>query len=117
MRRRGIITLLAGAAAAWPVAAYGQFDRRPVRIGMVPLGSANNSYDRSLVEAFRAGLRQAGLVESRDVVLDIAWTSGSADQGVSEVLKRGAELLIPCGSSASVAARQQTTTIPIVFLS
>jgi putative ABC transport system substrate-binding protein len=84
---------------------------------MVPLGSANNSYDRSLVEAFRAGLRQAGLVESRDVVLDVAWTSGSADQGVSEVLKRGAELLIPCGSSASVAARQQTTTIPIVFLS
>jgi putative tryptophan/tyrosine transport system substrate-binding protein len=42
--------------------------------------------------------------------------SGDADQAVSEVLRRGAEL-IPCGSSASVAAKRQTSTIPIVFLS
>ena len=50
-------------------------------------------------------------------MLDIAWTTGNPDQTVSEVLKRGADLLIPCGSSASVAARLHTTTIPIVFLS
>jgi putative tryptophan/tyrosine transport system substrate-binding protein len=53
----------------------------------------------------------------RDIILDVAWVSGDADQAVSEVLRRGAELLIPCGSSASVAAKRQTSTIPIVFLS
>jgi putative ABC transport system substrate-binding protein len=50
-------------------------------------------------------------------VLDVAWVSGSPKEAVTDVLKRGADLLIPCGSSASVAARLQTTTIPIVFLS
>ena len=81
----------------------------------VPLGSPDNTYDRSLVA--RAGLRLAGLVENRDVVLDVAWTSGNPEQTVRDVLKRGAELLIPCGSSASVAAKTQTATIPIVVLS
>ena len=43
--------------------------------------------------------------------------SGDPNQAVREALRRGAELLIPCGSSASVAAKHQTSTIPIVFLS
>jgi ABC transporter substrate binding protein len=81
------------------------------------LGTPDNAYDRSLVEAFRDGLRQVGLIENRDIVLDVAWTTGNFNETVTEVLKRGADLLIPCGSSASVAARLQTTTIPIVFLS
>jgi putative ABC transport system substrate-binding protein len=84
---------------------------------MVPLGSPGNSYDQSLVEAFRAGLRQVGLVENKEIVLDVAWTTGSPDQTVREVLNRGAELLIPCGSSAAVAARLQSPTFPIVFIS
>jgi putative ABC transport system substrate-binding protein len=62
-------------------------------------------------------LRQAGLVENRDVVLDVAWTSDDPDQAVTELMQRGAELLVPCGSSASVAARRRTGTIPIVFIS
>jgi putative tryptophan/tyrosine transport system substrate-binding protein len=117
MIRREFITLLGSAAAAWPVVAQGQHDNHPIRLGFVPLGSPDNKYDQSLVEAFRQGLRQVGLVESRDIVLDIVWTSGNPNQAVSEVLKRGAELLIPCGSSASVAAKDKTSTIPIVFLS
>jgi len=117
MNRRELIRLFGGSALVWSAPAHAQFDKRPVKIGLVPLGSPNNTYDRSLVEAFRQGLRQVGLVENRDIVLDIAWTTGNPDQTVSEILKRGADLLIPCGSSASVAARLHTTTIPIVFLS
>jgi putative ABC transport system substrate-binding protein len=116
IRRREFITLL-GVAAAWPLAARAQFDKHPIKIGFVPLGSPGNPYDRSLVEAFREGLRQVGLIENRDIVLDVAWPTGSPDKTVNEVLRRGVELLIPCGSSASVAARIQTTTIPIIFLS
>jgi putative ABC transport system substrate-binding protein len=116
MRRREFITLL-GSAATWPLAARAQQEKGPVKIGFVPMGSPSNAYDRSLVDAFREGLRQVGLVENRDVVVDVAWTAGRPDETVAEVLKRGAELLIPCGSTASVAAKLQTTTIPIVFLS
>src|SRR5262245_28512353 len=116
MRRREFITLLGGSAASWPLAARAQ-DTKPVRLGFLPLGSPDNKYDQSLVEAFRQGCRQLGLVEGRDIVLDVVWISGDPNQAVSEVVKRGAEMLIPCGSSASVAAKRQTSTIPIVFLS
>jgi putative tryptophan/tyrosine transport system substrate-binding protein len=115
--RREFIALLGGAAATWPALARAQFDKHPIKIGFVPLGSPSNAYDRSLVEAFRDGLRQVGLIENRDIVLDVAWTTGNPTETVTGVLKRGADLLIPCGSSASVAAGLQTTTIPIVFLS
>jgi putative ABC transport system substrate-binding protein len=62
-------------------------------------------------------LREVGLIENRDVVLDVVWAGNDPDQAVSEVLRRGADVLIPCGSSASVAAKRQTSTIPIMFLS
>jgi putative ABC transport system substrate-binding protein len=73
-------------------------------------------YDQSLVKAFREGLRQVGLVENQDIVLDVVWISGDPEKAVAEVLGRGAELLIPSGSGASVAAMHQTSTIPIVFI-
>jgi putative ABC transport system substrate-binding protein len=121
MKRREFIALFGAAAAVpsflRPLAAWGQNRKGPVRLGFLPLGSPSNAYDQSLVEAFQQGLSRVGLIENRDIILDVAWVSGDPDQAVSEVLRRGAELLIPCGSSASVAAKRQTSTIPIVFLS
>jgi ABC-type uncharacterized transport system substrate-binding protein len=114
--RRDFIALMAG-AAAWPLAAQAQGAKSPVRIGILPLGSSQNAYDRSLVEAFRQGLRQAGLIENRDVVLDVVWITGDADAAVNELVQRGADVLVPCGTTASVAARRRTLTIPIVFVS
>jgi putative tryptophan/tyrosine transport system substrate-binding protein len=124
IRRRQFIfllgrSLLGGAAATWPFEAHAQQSKpRHVRIGMLPIGLPSNAYDKSLVEAFRQGLHDIGIVESRDVILDILWTSGgNADAAVSELIQRGATVLVPCGSNLSVAARRQTSTIPIVFLS
>jgi putative tryptophan/tyrosine transport system substrate-binding protein len=117
MRRRDFITLCGGATLAWPLTVRAQQSKGPVRLGFVPLGSPSNAYDRSLVEAFQQGLRQVGLIENRDIVLDVVWAGDDPDQAVKEVLGRGADVLIPCGSSASVAARRQTSTIPIMFLS
>jgi putative ABC transport system substrate-binding protein len=116
MKRRDFIVGLGG-AVAWPVVARTQPAKSPVRLGFLPLGSPDNKYDQSLVEAFRQGLRQLGLIEGRDILLDVVWISGDPNQVVSEVLKRGTDLLITCGSSASVAAKGQASTIPIVFLS
>jgi putative tryptophan/tyrosine transport system substrate-binding protein len=117
VNRRAFFSLLGGGAAAWPLAARAQRGNGPARLGLVPLGSPSNAYDRSLVEAFRQGLRHVGLIENQDIVLDVAWSGGNPDRAVKEVLERGAELLVPCGSSASVAAKRQTSTVPIVFLS
>ena len=55
-------------------------------------------------------------LENQNIVLDVVWSGNDPDQAVTEVLRRGAELLITSGSSTSVAAKRQTSTIPIVFL-
>jgi putative tryptophan/tyrosine transport system substrate-binding protein len=121
MRRREFISLTTVAAASsvvWPLAARAQQPENAVRIGFLPVGSSSNSYDRSLVEAFRLGLRELGVVENRHVVLDVVWINSEPEipQAVNELMQRGAKLLIPCGTSASVVAKQQVSTIPIVFI-
>jgi len=119
-RRRAFIARLGGAAIAAmasPLSARAQQQKTPARVGFLPLGSPASAYDTSLVEAFRQGLRLAGLVEDRDIVLDVIWITRDPDRIVAEALKRGAELLVPCGSSNSVAAKRQAPGIPIIFLS
>ncbi len=116
LKRRELIMLLGGGVAAWPVASRAQPTKSPARIGFLPLGSPSSAYDRFLVEAFRQGLRQAGLIENRDITLDIVWITKDADQAVTELLQRGADILVPCGTSASLAARRHSLTIPIVFI-
>jgi ABC-type uncharacterized transport system substrate-binding protein len=121
MKRREFISLTTAAAASsavWPLAARAQQPENAVRIGFLPVGSPSNSYDRSLVEAFRLGLRELGVVENRHVVLDVVWINSEPEipQAVNELMQRGTKLLIPCGTSASVAAKQQVSTIPIVFI-
>jgi putative ABC transport system substrate-binding protein len=116
MRRRDFIKVVGGSAITWPLAARAQQQKGPIRLGFLPVGSPANTYDGSLVKAFRQGLRQVGLIENRDIILDVVWVGDDPDQAVKEVLGRGAELLITGGSSTSVAAKRQTSTIPIVFL-
>jgi putative ABC transport system substrate-binding protein len=119
MRRREFITGLGGLVAVGSLAANAQ-RAKPTRIGLLPFGSPSNTDDQSLVDAFRTGLRQAGLIEGRDMLLDIVWTSGSdadTDKAVADLIQRGAEMLVPTGSTASVAAKRHTSTIPIVFIS
>ena len=114
MRRRDFIAGISGLSATWPLAVRAQ--QHPVHLGFLPIGSPSNSYDKSLVEAFQQGLRRVGLIENRDIVLDVVWTKDHPDQAVTEALQQGAKLLIPCGSSAAAAAKRQTSTIPIIFL-
>jgi putative ABC transport system substrate-binding protein len=117
MRRRKFIKLMGGAAAAWPFGARAQQAEKLVRIGYLALGSPSNTYDRSLVEAFRQGLRDVGLIEGRDIIIDLVWVANEPEypQAVSELVQRGASLLVTGGSSASVAAQRFTSTIPIIF--
>src|SRR6516164_3723493 len=116
MRRRDFIKVIAGSAIVWALAARAQQHKGPVRLGFFPNGSPSNADDMSLVEAFQQGLRQVGLIEDRDVILDVVWVGNDPDHAVTEEFRRGAELLITNGSTTSVAAKRQTSTIPIVFL-
>jgi putative tryptophan/tyrosine transport system substrate-binding protein len=118
MRRREFIVGLGG-APAWPIAARGQPAKNPVRIGFLPFGSPSNAYDQSLVESFQQGLREVGVLDHRDVVLDLVWINDETElpQAVRELMQRGAQLLITVGTSASMAAKRQVSMIPILLCS
>jgi len=74
MRRREFITLLGGAAAAWPLAARAQQRGKVARIGYLGLGPASAWSSR--VEALRAGLRDLGWVEGKNIVIEFRWADG-----------------------------------------
>ena len=117
MRRREFITLVGG-AAAWPLAVRAQQAGGLTGIGFLPFGSPSSSSDLMLVEAFREGLRDAGLIEGRHIVLDMVWVADEYQypQALMELIQRGEKILVTVGSSASVAAKRQTSTIPIIFI-
>jgi putative tryptophan/tyrosine transport system substrate-binding protein len=116
MKRREFITLIGGGAAAWPLAAPAQ--QNPPRVGLLPIGQASNAYSQLLVEAFRKGLREAGIIENRDVVLDIVWVGNELElpQAVSALMQRGPRLLVPSGTIASLEAKRQASAVPILFI-
>lgn len=119
LTRRALLASLAGAALAVPRSVSAQAAGGPPRIGLIPLGSPASANDQALVDAFRQGLRTAGLIENRSIALEVAWIAREPDtyDVVDSLIERGVRLLVPCGSYASAAAFRQTKTIPIVFVS
>jgi putative ABC transport system substrate-binding protein len=91
----------------------------PPLVGVLPLGSPTDAYDVSLVEAFRQGLRDNGLVEGRDLVVEIVWTRDSDElaQPVLKLKQRGARVLVPVGTDNSMLVKRHATTIPMLFIS
>jgi len=78
MRRREFITLLGGAATAWPVAARAQKIRKMSQIGF--LGNSSPSLERHLVDAFRQVLRELGHIEGENVAIEYRWAEGHDDR-------------------------------------
>ena len=76
MRRREFITLLGGAAAAWPLAARAQQAERMRRIGVLMASAADDPVGRARIEAFQQGLQQLGWTEGRNVRIDTRWAGG-----------------------------------------
>jgi putative ABC transport system substrate-binding protein len=115
MKRRDFITLLGGAAAAWPLAAHAQQPALPV-IGFLGSRSADDS--THLVAAFRQGLKEVSFVDGQNVAIEFRWAQGQYGRMpalATELVRREVAVIFASAAPGVRAAKSATTTIPIVF--
>jgi putative ABC transport system substrate-binding protein len=114
-RRRFLVTSLVGALAGL-VAAEAEESKRVYRIGYLGAGSPSAQANR--IEALRAGLRDLGYVENKNIVLEFRWAEGRSErlpELAGELVQVKVDVIVTGGTPAILAAKQATTTIPIVM--
>jgi putative ABC transport system substrate-binding protein len=119
MRRREFITLLGGAAVAWPVAAGAQQGDRVRRIGALMPIAADDPEAKARFAAFQQGLEQLGWSIGHNVQLDIRWTTPAATkirQQAAELIALAPDVILATGGSTMAVLQQATRTLPIVFV-
>jgi putative tryptophan/tyrosine transport system substrate-binding protein len=113
LKRREFITLLGG-AAAWPLAARAQQPGKLPTIGF--FGAATPSAWRHRVASFVQRLRELGWIEGRTIAIDYRWADGRTDRlAAAEFARLKADVIVTAGTPSTIAVKQATSVIPIVF--
>jgi putative tryptophan/tyrosine transport system substrate-binding protein len=114
--RRKFLAALGGAAVAWPLAARAQQPAKPRTIGF--MGASAPSAVSTWVAAFQQRLRELGWIEGRNVAIEYRWAEGRFERlagFAAEFVRRGVDVIVAEGTVTVLAAKQETTAIPIVF--
>src|SRR5499427_7024590 len=118
MKRREFITLLGGAAAAWPLSARAQQGERMRRIGVLMPAASDNQQYQAYLAAFLQGLQQLGWTDGRNVRIDTRWGALNADlmrKYAGELVALEPDVVMAPTSDVVSPLRQVTRTVPIVF--
>ena len=118
MRRREFITLIGGAAAAWPLAARAQQPNRMRRIGVLTPYPADDAEARARLTAFAQGLAQTGWTVGQNIRIDYRWGDGKPDtmrKYAAELVALAPEVILASSSAALAPLLEATRTVPIVF--
>jgi len=118
LKRREFITLLSGAAVAWPVAARAQQPDRMQRIGVLVNRAADDPDGQVRLTAFQQALQQLGWSDGRNARFDIRWHENDADPArryAQELVALGPDVLLASGIVSLAALRDVTRALPIVF--
>jgi ABC-type uncharacterized transport system substrate-binding protein len=118
LRRRQFLTLLGGAAAAWPLAARAQQGERVRRIGVLMALAADDPEGQARLTAFAQGLQELGWSVGRNVRIDYRWAAGDTNRYRSytaELLALAPDVVLAVGSSA-MGPLQATRSVPVVFV-
>src|SRR5215470_11216208 len=119
MKRREFITLLGGAAAAWPLAARAQQAERMRRFGVLMNRVADDPEAQARLKALVQGLQQLGWVEGRNVRMDVRWTAGIADhvyRHAAELVALMPDVILADGAVGVSALQGATRSVPIIFV-
>jgi putative tryptophan/tyrosine transport system substrate-binding protein len=118
LARREFITLLGGAAAAWPLAARAQQDERMRRVGVLMPTAADDTEGQARIAAFLQGLQQWGWTVGGNMRVDIRWTAGDAERirkAVTEIVALAPDVIFANTTAIVGPLLQATRTVPIVF--
>jgi len=118
MRRRDFITLLGGAAAAWPLVARGQQGERMRRIGVLMARNADDPDEQARLTAFLQGLQESGWSDGRNVRIEIRWSAADSERRrryATELAALAPDVILADTSTVVAALQQATQIVPIVF--
>jgi putative tryptophan/tyrosine transport system substrate-binding protein len=119
MKRRAFITLLGGAAAAWPLAARAQQEERMRRIGVLMSFASDHPESQPRLAAFQQGLQQLGWIDGRNVRIDYYWGGADANRirkYAAELVALAPDVILANGSVVVAPLLQTTRAVPIVFV-
>jgi putative tryptophan/tyrosine transport system substrate-binding protein len=119
MRRREFLTLLGGAAVAWPRAARAQQADRMRRVGVLESRAADDTEGRARLAVFAQGLHELGWTEGRNLRIDYRWAAADAERHrtyAAELVALGPDVILASASASVTTLRQTTRAVPIVFV-